>query len=227
MLSRSTGTSDRGIAWLSLILVTTLGFVQGIACSTAPSRDATAPPPIATAEAEETVALEPLQARPPAPLTRPDTLTDRRSVAQRLEDASLAARIRMALVEEDVLRLFDFTPDVLLGQVLLRGHVRTRGQRTLALDIARQIEGVRGVTSEIAADEDSLGTPATPTSEPGSSPPETPAHRSQKAATYHAVQSGESLWTVARQHGVTIAQIKRLNNLRSSKIRPGQRLRVR
>lgn len=49
---------------------------------------------------------------------------------------------------------------------------------------------------------------------------------SQPQATYHTVRSGESLWTISRQHGVTIDQIRQLNGLRSNSLRPGQRLRV-
>ncbi len=44
----------------------------------------------------------------------------------------------------------------------------------------------------------------------------------------HTVRSGDTLWDIARAYdGVTIDQIKRLNNLgNSSRIRPGQKLRI-
>lgn len=43
----------------------------------------------------------------------------------------------------------------------------------------------------------------------------------------HVVRSGESLWSISRQHGVTVAQLARLNGLnQNAPLRPGQRLRL-
>ncbi|HLT48748.1 MAG TPA: LysM peptidoglycan-binding domain-containing protein [Rubricoccaceae bacterium] len=44
--------------------------------------------------------------------------------------------------------------------------------------------------------------------------------------TTHRVRSGENLTTIARRYGVTVRQIMDWNNLRSTTIRPGQRLRI-
>jgi membrane-bound lytic murein transglycosylase D len=44
---------------------------------------------------------------------------------------------------------------------------------------------------------------------------------------YHKVRSGENLGLIARKYGLSIAQLKSWNNLRSNLIRPGQNLRVR
>ena len=46
-------------------------------------------------------------------------------------------------------------------------------------------------------------------------------------ATYHKVRRGENLTAIAKKHGTTVQRLKSLNNLRSDKIREGQRLRVR
>lgn len=44
---------------------------------------------------------------------------------------------------------------------------------------------------------------------------------------YYVVKSGDTLWDIVQKHeGVTVADIKRLNNLRGNTIRPGQRLRL-
>lgn len=45
--------------------------------------------------------------------------------------------------------------------------------------------------------------------------------------TYYIVQSGDSLWSIANQYkNVSIEQLKKLNNLQSSRIDPGQRLLI-
>lgn len=46
-------------------------------------------------------------------------------------------------------------------------------------------------------------------------------------STYHKVRRGETLSSIARRHGTTVSRIKKLNGLRSDRIREGQRLRVR
>ncbi len=45
--------------------------------------------------------------------------------------------------------------------------------------------------------------------------------------TTHVVRSGEVLGSIARRYGTTVGEIQRLNNLRGTLIRPGQRLIVR
>jgi LysM repeat protein len=47
-----------------------------------------------------------------------------------------------------------------------------------------------------------------------------------KAASY-TVKSGDSLERIARAHGMTLSEIKELNNLKTSTIHPGQELAVR
>jgi membrane-bound lytic murein transglycosylase D len=42
----------------------------------------------------------------------------------------------------------------------------------------------------------------------------------------YTVRSGDTLWIISQKHALTIDQIKRLNNLNSSTIKPGQRLIV-
>ena len=43
----------------------------------------------------------------------------------------------------------------------------------------------------------------------------------------YKVKSGDTLWNIAQQHGVSVAQIKKLNNLRGDAIRAGQTLVIR
>lgn len=43
----------------------------------------------------------------------------------------------------------------------------------------------------------------------------------------HVVRKGESMWTIARRHGLTVAQLARLNHMNpEATLRPGQRLRL-
>lgn len=165
-------------------------------------------------------------------------IDDERSLENRIRDASIASRIRLALVEDPELRTFDFEPVVVSGRVRLRGTVLTASQRNQAGEVARRVENVREVINEVVATEapliveqtdsekgtpsavergDATGDGADATAEPAQ---ETPT------ATYHTVRSGESLWVIARRYGVSVEQVQRLNNLGSSSIKPGQRLRI-
>ena len=40
------------------------------------------------------------------------------------------------------------------------------------------------------------------------------------------VQRGDTLWTIARAHGVTTGDLMAMNNLKTSRIYPGDRLTV-
>ncbi|HYW06556.1 MAG TPA: transglycosylase SLT domain-containing protein [Longimicrobium sp.] len=45
-------------------------------------------------------------------------------------------------------------------------------------------------------------------------------------ARTHTVRNGENLWTIARRNDMTVAQIRRANGMRSSSLRPGQKLTI-
>ncbi|MCQ2297419.1 MAG: transglycosylase SLT domain-containing protein [Bacteroidales bacterium] len=55
---------------------------------------------------------------------------------------------------------------------------------------------------------------------------EKPSSTSSTAAVYHTVKTGETLSRIASRYGTTIQSIKKRNNLKSDKIRVGQKLRV-
>ena len=53
------------------------------------------------------------------------------------------------------------------------------------------------------------------------------SHLARRGITEHRVRRGESLWTIARRHGMTVRRLAQLNQLSTqSVIRPGQRLKV-
>lgn len=52
------------------------------------------------------------------------------------------------------------------------------------------------------------------------------ARAKRPTARTHKVRRGESLWTIARRNDTSVNTLKRLNGLRSTKIKPGMSLRV-
>jgi hypothetical protein len=54
----------------------------------------------------------------------------------------------------------------------------------------------------------------------------TPSITKNTPMTTYKVAAGESLWTIARKHGVTLNELKAANNMRSSLIRVGQVIKV-
>lgn len=62
---------------------------------------------------------------------------------------------------------------------------------------------------------------------PAATPPAAPtATAPAPAAATHVVSHGQTLWAIARQHGVTVAELRAANALGSDLIRPGQRLTI-
>ncbi|WP_456443845.1 LysM peptidoglycan-binding domain-containing protein [Caldithrix abyssi] len=45
-------------------------------------------------------------------------------------------------------------------------------------------------------------------------------------ATYYTVKTGDTLWDISRKYGVSIEELKKLNNMRSVRIRPGDKIKV-
>ena len=159
-----------------------------------------------------------------APIPDPDALTklekraEKRTVGEKLEDASLETRVKRALVGTSTLRVFPFRPTVIDGHLILRGDVNTADQYQIAERVAGRVQGIDVVTNRLT-----MG-----------GRPVTKARLSEKlsadvedTAVYHTVRSGDNLWDIARKYGASVQQIRNLNDLRSSNLRPGQRIRVR
>ena len=168
------------------------------------------------------------------PSLRPAYRDDGRTVAQRVEDAVLQTKIKKALARERSLRGFTIEPVVVRGEVTLLGTVRTQAQRAQVAQLASRISGVRRLQNKVGAAEKVV--PPLTRQEPRppellSSTVEASEERSEKApsnpeAAYHTVQRGESLWVIAQKYDTSIRSVKRLNELRSDNIQPGQALRV-
>jgi LysM repeat protein len=93
----------------------------------------------------------------------------------------------------------------------LRGDVDTRDQYREAERVAAALEGVTAVTNRVTVE----GRPVS-----------TPEEGTSSEATYHTIRRGDTLSEIARRYGVSVRQLRSLNDL-SSPLQPGERLRVR
>jgi LysM repeat protein len=197
-----------------LIAAATLvgGFLLS-GCTSGSSTDATA----ADSTAATTVSQKTTAPDPAAPTDVEKN--DDRSVAEKLADTSIEAKVTRALIRESSLRVFPFRPTVIDGHLVLRGDVNTAEQYHRAERIAGQVAGVTAVTNRLTMG----GRPVTEARLADAE--KNPSQES--AAVYHTVRQGDTLWDIARKYGASIQQIKNLNDLRSNNLRPGQRVRVR
>ena len=68
---------------------------------------------------------------------------------------------------------------------------------------------------------------ATPTPRPDKDPVPNVINVPPTSDELYIVQKGDTLYGIARKNGLTVAELKRLNDLMTNTIRPGQRMRVR
>lgn len=137
-----------------------------------------------------------------------------RTVAQRLADATVKARIKQALVYERALRPFNFSPKVIRGTVTLRGDVDTREQYRHAERVVESLEGVESVSNQVTV----AGRPIPESDSPSVSD-------AASGDVYHTVQRGETLWQIAQEYDVSVRHLRTLNDL-SSSLQAGERIRV-
>jgi len=78
------------------------------------------------------------------------------------------------------------------------------------------------VARPAARSSESVAATAASTSPATSRPTSEPA----AAGVEHTVAQGESLWSIARKYGISVAELERTNSLGGSTIRPGQELRI-
>lgn len=155
----------------------------------------------------------------PEALTKLEQRSENQTVSEKLEDASLETRVERALIGTSSLHVFPFRPTVINGHLILRGDVNTPDQYRRAERVASRVQGIEVVTNRLT-----IG-----------GRPVTEARLSEKSRTgekedtalYHTVRAGESLWDIARKYGASVQRIRTLNDLRSSNLRPGRRIRVR
>ena len=90
---------------------------------------------------------------------------------------------------------------------------------------------IRRADSIFLASEDSLSrrtVAVKPAANDDNRPAATPrsSRKHSQSNAYHKVRRGETLTSIATKHGTTVSKIKKLNGLKSDRIREGQRLKV-
>ncbi|GEM_PF-646064 len=183
-----------------------LGSVLMIGC-TPDSSGSPSPPDTTTVDTSSSASGGPMEAS-----HSPTPDAEDRTVAQRLQDASVATRVKQALVRTQSLRQFDFAPTVVRGHLTLRGDVNTREQHRRAERVAKNLADVATVTNQVTVQ--------------GRVVTEETASSAKGNAVYHTVRPGDTLSEIARAYDVSTQQLRALNDL-SAPLRPGERLRVR
>ena len=147
-------------------------------------------------------------------------------VADRLADLRLATAVRIALVDDGRTRTLDVAVAARDGAVTVRGEVPP-AREAVAAEVARSVPGVRRVIGLGDVPEAPTVTVRPVLDRPASGesadvPADAPA-----GPEYHTVRRGDTLFSLARRYDTTVGAILALNDLRSTDIRVGQRLRVR
>lgn len=192
------------------LLVPLMGILVGAGLLAACTTDASGPPRGPSGEADTTSS----ESRPAAVKAAPGA--GAAALRQQLRDATVEARVTKALAGQRQLRVFDFGVQSDSGRVTLRGDVNTREQHRLAERVVRSADGVTAVANAITVN----GRPASDASADD-------AQGRDASTVYHTVQSGESLWTIAREYQASVQQLKAMNDLAGGGLQPGDRIRVR
>ena len=83
--------------------------------------------------------------------------TDARSVGTQVDDATITARVNMALVKDPVTKARKIDVDTVNGVVTLTGMVETEAEKRRAEEVARGVPGVRAVRNNLRVGHRSFG----------------------------------------------------------------------
>jgi hyperosmotically inducible protein len=72
-----------------------------------------------------------------------------RTVGQTVDDATITAKVKAALLQADDVKGLDVNVDTVKGTVTLKGTVDTQSQIDRAISIAKVAEGVKDVRNEL------------------------------------------------------------------------------
>lgn len=159
------------------------------------------------------------------------------SLADRIDDLRRETSVRIAVAEDPELRGADVMVDAADGVVVLSGLVPTLGARDRAVSLVTELPGVLHVRSTLRLQGNPTESIPDLTSVRREEDPEDLRIRQAESETlepspaedgpvFHTVGRGDTLFGIARRYETTIAAISQLNNLGSTTVRLGQRLRV-
>ena len=125
------------------------GAVAGLAlaagCQREEPRPTTAPtPPTAPQPAER-----PATPAPQTGTTAPGSMDAGRTVGQTIDDATITAKVKAALLQAFDVKGTDVNVDTVNATVTLKGSVESQAQADRAVQIARASEGVREVNNQL------------------------------------------------------------------------------
>lgn len=112
-----------------------------------------------------------------------------------------------------------------------KGSKLSPGQRLVVNTSTERLEEIAIPTGTALAANNKTKQEAEPQSEENLTKeklkPEEPAVDLSQFATYHVVQKGDTLWSICRKYdGLTVTELKKLNNLNTGSLKPGQKLIV-
>ena len=85
------------------------------------------------------------------------TATDERTVGNMIDDATVATRVKTALIRDDGVKARNIDVDVLEGRVTLTGVVDSPGEAARAVAIAKTIQGARSVRDNLQSGAVTIG----------------------------------------------------------------------
>ena len=204
------------------------------------------PQPVQTAAVTQPANPSATYSREQATVGAPSSLPSRtqdvatKRVMIRSDETLAAFAARNGATEQDILRLNGLTSasQVRSGQVLLVPLVSTQSSAAKATAEAQGLPPASPVpTPSNVPDQRVAVLPSTPSSREKQSAGATGASATSSASTgqngdgrtpaggnVYTVQSGDSLYTIAKANGVTVDSLKAANGLTSSNIRIGQKL---
>ena len=125
------------------------GAVAGLAlaagCQREEPKPATAPTPPAVPQPAE----RPATPAPQTGTTAPGGTDAGRTVGQTIDDATITAKLKTALLQASDVKGTDVNVDTVNGTVTLKGAVESQAQADRAVQIARAAEGVREVNNQL------------------------------------------------------------------------------
>lgn len=117
-------------------------------CQPEEPKPTTAPTP-PTAQLPAVPPTTPAIPPPQTGTTAPGGTDADRTVGKAIDDATITAKVKAALLEASEVKGTDVNVDTMKGTVTLKGSVETQAQADRAVQIARAAEGVREVNSQL------------------------------------------------------------------------------